>query len=226
MSALDPKELKLVVTLLQRQRTAMAKTQATLQDEKQVAELAATLKILDGALGKLVASATKPSAPPVANTTAAAPLSIKKTIKRKEPIPLADALVLVADDSIDSMMMLRGILSDLGIKKIDSVKDGREALNALQNNSPAYDLVLCDWDMPELTGLEVRKQIKQLAKFQDTHFMMVTSISEAAKIREAIGQGITDYIVKPIDTATLEKKIRVALGWDQPEDDKQPPAPG
>ena len=56
--------------------------------------------------------------------------------------------------------------------------------------------------------------------------MMVTSISEAAKIREAIGQGITDYIVKPIDTATLEKKIRVALGWDQPEDDKQPPAAG
>ena len=51
--------------------------------------------------------------------------------------------------------------------------------------------------MPELSGLEVRKQIKQLAKFQDTHFMMVTSISEAAKIREAIGQGITDYIVKP-----------------------------
>jgi two-component system chemotaxis response regulator CheY len=124
------------------------------------------------------------------------------------------------------MMMLRGILSDLGIKKIDSVKDGREALNALQNNSPAYDLVLCDWDMPELTGLEVRKQIKQLAKFQDTHFMMVTAISEASKIREAIGQGITDYIVKPIDTATLEKKIRVALGWDQPEDEKQTPAAG
>ena len=62
--------------------------------------------------------------------------------------------------------------------------------------------------MPELSGLEVRKQIKQLAKFQDTHFMMVTSISEAAKIREAIGQGITDYIVKPIDTATLEKDPR------------------
>ncbi|MFO1370554.1 MAG: response regulator [Marinagarivorans sp.] len=224
MSALDPKELKLVVTLLQRQRTAMAKTQATLQDDKQVAELAATLKILDGALGKLVASATKTAPTPVANTTPAAP--VKKAIRRKDPIPLADALVLVADDSIDSMMMLRGILSDLGIKKIDSVKDGREALNALQNNSPAYDLVLCDWDMPELTGLEVRKQIKQLAKFQDTHFMMVTSISEAAKIREAIGQGITDYIVKPIDTATLEKKIRVALGWDQPEDDKQPPAAG
>ncbi len=224
MSLLDPKELKLVVTLLQRQRTAMAKTQATLQDDKQSAELAATLKLLDGALNKLVASNTKSTSAPVATPTPS-PLA-KKPIRRKDPIPLADALVLVADDSIDSMMMLRGILSDLGIKKIDSVKDGREALNALQNNSPAYDLVLCDWDMPELTGLEVRKQIKQLAKFQDTHFMMVTSISEAAKIREAIGQGITDYIVKPIDTATLEKKIRVALGWDQPEDEKQTPAAG
>ncbi len=225
MSQLDPKELKLVVTLLQRQRTAMAKTQTTLQDEKQAAELAATVKILDGALAKLVANIPKAAPAPVANTTAAANIP-KKIIRRKEPIPLADARVLVADDSIDSMMMLRGILSDLGIKKIDSVKDGREALNALQNNSPAYDLVLCDWDMPEMTGLEVRKQIKQLAKFQDTHFMMVTSISEAAKIREAIGQGITDYIIKPIDTTTLEKKIRVALGWDQPEDEKQTPAAG
>ncbi len=225
MSQLDPKELKLVVTLLQRQRTAMAKTQTTLQDEKQAAELAATVKILDGALAKLVANIPKAAPAPVANTTAAANIP-KKIIRRKEPIPLADARVLVADDSIDSMMMLRGILSDLGIKKIDSVKDGREALNALQNNSPAYDLVLCDWDMPEMTGLEVRKQIKQLAKFQDTHFMMVTSISEAAKIREAIGQGITDYIIKPIDTTTLEKKIRVALGWDQPEDDKPTPAAG
>ena len=225
MSQLDPKELKLVVTLLQRQRTAMAKTQTTLQDEKQAAELAATVKILDGALAKLVANIPKAAPAPVTNPTATAAIP-KKPIRRKEPIPLADALVLVADDSIDSMMMLRGILSDLGIKKIDSVKDGREALNALQNNSPAYDLVLCDWDMPEMTGLEVRKQIKQLAKFQDTHFMMVTSISEAAKIREAIGQGITDYIIKPIDTTTLEKKIRVALGWDQPEDDKLTPAAG
>jgi two-component system, chemotaxis family, chemotaxis protein CheY len=222
MSLLDPKELKLVVTMLQRQRMAMAKSQAAIQDEKQRAEFASTLKLLDSALGKLTASVGKNTPAPMA-APALQPVPQKK-VKRKEPIALSEARVLVADDSIDSMMMLRGILADVGIKKIDCAKDGREALNALHNNSPAYDLVLCDWDMPEMTGLEVRKQIKQLAKFQDTHFMMVTSVSEAAKIREAIGQGITDYIVKPIDTATLEKKIRVALGWDAPDDEKAAPA--
>lgn len=216
MSLLEPKELKLVVTMLQRQRIALSKSLETIQDEKQRSDLAATLKLLDSALNKLATGTAKP---PIQSPISPAPPT-KKPIKRREPIAFADALVLVADDSIDSMMMLRGVLADLGIKKIDSVKDGREALNALQNKSPAYDLVLCDWDMPEVNGLEVRKQIKQLAKFQDTHFMMVTSVTEAAKIREAIGQGITDYIIKPIDAALLERKIRAALGWDPSEDEK------
>jgi len=220
MSLLEPKELKLVVSILQRQRVALANSQEASRDEKQRAELSATLKLLDGALHKLMAGVIKTSTP-AANTSP--PTSIKKIIKRREPLPLAEARVLVADDSIDSMLMLKGILADLGIKKIDTAKDGREALNALQQSSPAYDLVLCDWDMPEMSGLEVRKQIKPLAKFQDTHFMMVTSISEAPKIREAIGQGITDYIIKPVDATALEKKIRVALGWDANEDEKTPP---
>ncbi|HEY6530546.1 MAG TPA: response regulator [Cellvibrionaceae bacterium] len=222
MSALDPKELKLVVTMLQRQRMAMGKSHASIQDEKQRAEFASTLKLLDSALGKLTASTSKVA--PAPSAVPAPPANNLKKAKRKEPIALSEARVLVADDSIDSMMMLRGILTDIGVKKIDCAKDGREALNALHNTSPAYDLVLCDWDMPEMTGLEVRKQIKQLAKFQDTHFMMVTSVSEAAKIREAIGQGITDYIVKPIDATTLEKKIRVALGWDSSDEEKGIPA--
>jgi two-component system, chemotaxis family, chemotaxis protein CheY len=217
MALLEPKELRLVVTMLQRQRVALTKSLESSQDDKQRDDLAATLKLLDSALNKLAASANKPPQPPASPAT-----PIKKVVKRKEPIPFAEALVLVADDSIDSMMMLRGVLADLGIKKIDSVKDGREALNALQNNTPAYDLVLCDWDMPEVSGLEVRKQIKQLAKFQDTHFMMVTSVTEAAKIREAIGQGIADYIIKPIDASLLERKIRSALGWDLQEEKPAP----
>lgn len=216
MSLLEPKELKLVVTMLQRQKAVLTKTLEASQDDKQRIDLAATLRLLDSATAKLIAS-TKTYTPPPASVP---PAPARKIIKRKEPILFADATVLVADDSIDSLMMLRGVLADLGIKKIDSVKDGREALNALQTKSPAYDLVLCDWDMPELSGLEVRKQIKQLAKFQDTHFMMVTSVTEAAKIREAIGQGITDYIIKPIDAGLLERKIKQALGWELEEADK------
>lgn len=218
MSLLDPKELKLVVTMLQRQKAVLTNTLEASQDEKQRIDLAATLKLLESTMGKLITSA-KTYTPPTPQHSVPA----RKIIKRKEPILFADATVLVADDSIDSLMMLRGVLADLGIKKIDSVKDGREALNALQTKSPAYDLVLCDWDMPELSGLEVRKQIKQLAKFQDTHFMMVTSVTEAAKIREAIGQGITDYIIKPIDAGLLERKIKQALGWELDEADKSAP---
>jgi two-component system, chemotaxis family, chemotaxis protein CheY len=218
---LDAKELKVVLATLSARRTWLNKAlEDSKLEETQRQELIQTAKLIDSAMQKLAVSVQK-SPPPAAPSTAPAPAK-KPPPKRKDPIALADAYVLVAEDNPDSMMLLRGILDDLGIKKIDSAKDGREALHALQNSSPPYDLVLCDWDMPEMSGLEVRKQVKQLAKLQDTHFMMVTAVSEAARIREAIGQGITDYIVKPIDIDILERKIRIALGLDTNDEAAKP----
>lgn len=210
---LDAKELKLVLATLSKRRAWLVKSleDAGLEDTLRQ-EYQSTARTLETAMQKLAATQPKPAPSP--------PPPIKKAPKKREPVALADAYVLVAEDNPDSLLLLRGILDDLGIKKIDSVRDGREALNALQNCSPAYDLVLCDWDMPEMNGLEVRKQVKQLAKLQDTHFMMVTAVSEAARIREAISQGITDYIVKPIDIDVLEKKIKTALGLDSSDEEK------
>ena len=121
-------------------------------------------------------------------------------------------------------MLLEGIIQDFGIKNIVIARDGREAVNELKNASPAFDIVLCDWDMPELNGLEVRKQVRHLARLQDTHFIMVTAVSEAARIKQAIGEGITDYIVKPVDAETLEKKIKIALAGDSPPSTQPPTA--
>lgn len=130
--------------------------------------------------------------------------------------------MLIAEDDADSVELLRGILEDMGVEHIDVVVDGRAALFALQNCSPPYDIVLCDWDMPEMTGLEVRKAVKNLARLQDTHFIMVTVISEAVRIKEAISHGVNDYIVKPADTDILEKKLKAALaGTDTADASKQ-----
>jgi two-component system chemotaxis response regulator CheY len=134
---------------------------------------------------------------------------------------MQDAYVLIAEDNHDSAQLLRGVLEDMGINRIDVVTDGRAALYALQNCSPPYDLVLCDWDMPEMSGIDVHRNVKSLAKLRDTHFVMVTAISAASRIREAIQQGVSDYLVKPIDIDVLEKKVKAALAGGEPPTEKE-----
>lgn len=144
--------------------------------------------------------------------------------RKKNSVALADAYILIAEDDPDSAILLEGIVEDIGIKHISIARDGREAVSALKNASPSFDIVLCDWDMPELSGLEVRRQVRNLAKLQDTHFIMVTAVSESARIKEAITEGITDYVIKPVDASIIEKKIRTALAGDiassTPQDDQ------
>ena len=202
---LDTKELKIVLATLGQRRTWLLKQLETPKlDPESELEHRHTLKLIDGAMQKLAAMTTLKSTPPAQQPNT-------RRSQKKPHIEPANAYVLIAEDNADSAELLRGVLEDMGIKKVDMVEDGRAALYALQNCSPPYDIVLCDWDMPEMTGLEVRKGVKNLAKLRDTHFMMVTAISDTARIKEAIQHGVNDYIVKPIDIDNLEKKLRVAL---------------
>lgn len=224
----DPKELKVILTTLSKRRAWLLKTLETPDlDEDDREEHITTLKLLDSGIQKLArggsnSQSTKTPQRAQGSSSASAqsaPPPPKKPTKRAAVDP-CDAYVLIAEDNRDSAELLRGILEDMGIKRIDLVEDGRAAVYALQNCSPPYDIVLCDWDMPEMTGLEVRKSVKTLAKLRDTHFVMVTAVSEASRIREAIMHGVNDYIVKPVDVDILEKKLRTALaGATQPKED-------
>lgn len=210
---LDAKELKVVMATLTKRRAWLLKSleDKTIEDEAREENLS-TLKLLDSSmqkLAKLASNSPKPSKPPASAPQASPPTQAKKG-KRKSVDP-QDAYVLIAEDNHDSALLLQGVLEDMGITKVDIVEDGRAAVYALQNCSPPFDIVLCDWDMPEMNGLEVRKAVKSLAKLQDTHFVMVTAVSEAARIKEAIMNGVNDYIVKPVDVDVLEKKLLAAL---------------
>ncbi len=216
---LDPRELKVVLSTLTKRRAWLLKSLEDSQLEEDTrTEHLNTLKVLDSSIQKLAKSSSaqaKPNRP-----TATPPAAPKKIIKRPA-IDVADAYVLIAEDNHDSAELLRGVLEDMGIKKADVVEDGRAAVYALQNCSPPYDIVLCDWDMPEMNGLEVRKAVKSLAKLRDTHFVMVTANSESARIREAIMHGVNDYIVKPVDVEVLEKKLLAALAGDSGSTSKE-----
>ena len=104
------------------------------------------------------------------------------------------------------------ILKDIGLKAIDVAVDGIQAFEYIKKIDDGYDIILCDWEMPELSGIEVHGKAKASNTLRGAHFIMVTAMSEASSIKKAVQQGVNDYIVKPIDPEVLEEKIRIALG--------------
>lgn len=212
---LDDKELKLVLTTLTTRRDWLIKTLDSPQHSAaQREEQAQTIRLLEQSLLKLARAHGK-AKPPV--TTAA---SIHKSLTplrrpiREHTVAVEDAYVLIAEDNPESRELLRGALEDLGVTRIDVADNGVKALFALQKCSPAYDVVLLDWEMPEMNGLEVFKTVRTLAKLESTHFLMITAVSDGERIRHAIQEGIDGYLVKPIDLDNLENKFKQALAGD------------
>ncbi|PCK08516.1 MAG: response regulator [Alteromonadaceae bacterium] len=200
---LTPQELKVVVSTLGQRRVWLRKS---LEDNKvpasQRKEHIDSLKLLDTAMQKLANTGQKKA------QNKASPPAPAKTEKG---IALEKARILIAEDDEDSAKLLIDILQDFGIKTVDLAEDGKQAFDKIKTASMPYHIILCDWDMPELTGLEVHSKAKASNTLRNAHFIMVTAVSEASRIKQAVMQGVNDYIVKPIDIDILENKIKAAL---------------
>ncbi len=203
-------ETKIVFSTLTKRRTLLKKTIAGggLAEEV-LSEYNDTLQHLDSAIQKLAkfgAEQQKKSSSDGGKTTPA--------VNKKSPgVTLATARVLVAEDNSDSATLLMEILThEIGLKQIDLAKDGIEAFDRIKNSiDTPYTLILCDWDMPGLSGMEVFRKAKASNTLRGAHFMMVTAMSDADKIREAVSEGIDGYVVKPLDIDILEKKVNSLL---------------
>lgn len=118
--------------------------------------------------------------------------------------------ILIADDFQMVRFMLKDVLKQLGMTNIDEAANGKEALemltSAAQAKSP-YDLVFCDWNMPELDGMELLKIIRKTTGLSMTPFILVTAESDKDAMFNALTSGATDYIVKPFSAFTLKSKI-------------------
>lgn len=121
--------------------------------------------------------------------------------------PVGEIEVLLVDDDSCSREILKTLLEELGMEKIHEEEQGEQGLKALQESGEHYDLVLCDWNMPGMTGLDLLKTIRADEKFKSLPFIMVTGVGDVQNIQEAIQSGVSDYVVKPIDIAVLESKI-------------------
>lgn len=115
---------------------------------------------------------------------------------------------LVVDDSSVGRRVLVGILHhNVGFEEILQASDGAEAVEMVKRDD--FDVVLMDWNMPNMSGIDALKQIRWLGKKMP--IVMVTSEAEKDRVVEALENGANDYIVKPFTTTSIETKIKKIL---------------
>ena len=113
--------------------------------------------------------------------------------------------ILLVDDSSTMRRIQKNTLNTIGLTDVEEAEDGEQAVSkALAGN---YDLILMDWNMPKMTGIEALKKMKSEASIKAIPVIMVTSESEKSRIIEAIQAGAANYIVKPFQPETLQEKI-------------------
>lgn len=119
--------------------------------------------------------------------------------------------VLVVDDYSTMRRIIRNLLTQIGYSEIDEAADGNEALQKLR--AVHYGLVISDWNMEPMTGLELLKQVRASeAAFKNVPFIMVTAESKTENVVAAKQAGVNNYIVKPFNAETLKTKIASVLG--------------
>ncbi len=115
--------------------------------------------------------------------------------------------VLIVDDSKTMRDMIKSILDQIESDQVEEASDGQDALRALSNFQP--DVVLLDWNMPTMNGLEFIKAFRQISL--TTPVIMVTTECSQAHVVEAIKAGVDDYIIKPFTPALLAHRIQEAI---------------
>lgn len=118
--------------------------------------------------------------------------------------------ILVADDMPTMRIIVEKMLKSLGYSDIHTFEDGQQAFDAFQKMNEAdtpFDFIISDWNMPVLNGLNFLKKIRAHDAGQKIPFLMVTTVSDKAKIVEALNHGVSHYVMKPLTVEDLEGKI-------------------
>jgi len=114
--------------------------------------------------------------------------------------------VLVVDDSAVIRQIIKKNLKELGFADLTEAEDGAAGLK--KAGEAPLDLIVSDWNMPNMTGLEFLKAVRADDSLKGIAFIMVTSEADKEKIMEAVQAGVSQYIVKPFNAVQLEEKIK------------------
>ncbi len=121
-----------------------------------------------------------------------------------------DMNVLIVDDYKTMLRIIENLLKQLGFKSIAQATDGSMALKMMRENS--YGLVISDWNMEPMTGLQLLKEVRADEKLKRTPFIMVTAESKVENVAAAKQAGVNNYIVKPFNAETLKTKLTAVIG--------------
>ncbi|MCK9491418.1 MAG: chemotaxis response regulator CheY [Sulfurimonas sp.] len=122
--------------------------------------------------------------------------------------------LLVVDDSSTMRRIIKNTLARLGYKDILEGADGVEGWTQMDTN-PDIDMLITDWNMPEMNGLELVKKVRADARFKDTPIIMVTTEGGKAEVITALKAGVNNYIVKPFTPQVLKEKLGAVMGITQ-----------
>lgn len=122
--------------------------------------------------------------------------------------------LLVVDDSSTMRRIIKNTLARLGYKDVIEGGDGVEGWDAL-NANPDIEMLITDWNMPEMNGLELVKKVRADERFKDMPIIMVTTEGGKAEVITALKAGVNNYIVKPFTPAVLKDKLAAVMGVSQ-----------
>jgi len=125
-----------------------------------------------------------------------------------------DTRILVIDDMPSIRDLVKNQLKALGFKNIQEASDGEDALRKLiQLNTPnnSIQLVISDWNMPHMKGIDLLKHVRAQAEWTNLPFVLLTSEAERDQVTEAVLAGASQYIVKPFSAKIFEDKLKTAF---------------
>ncbi len=118
--------------------------------------------------------------------------------------------VLVVDDFATMRRIIKGVLKQLGFSNIIEAEDGRLALEELKKEE--IGLIVSDWNMPNMSGMDLLKAVRGDENLKGTPFIMVTAEGQKEHVIEAAKAGVSNYLIKPFTPETFGEKLKKVFG--------------
>jgi len=118
--------------------------------------------------------------------------------------------ILIVDDFATMRRIMKNILKQIGFSNIIEADDGTTAMEELKKTS--VDLIISDWNMPKMTGLDLLKNVRREDGLKDVPFLMVTAEAQKQNVIDAVQAGVTNYVVKPFTAEAISEKLEKIFG--------------
>ena len=118
--------------------------------------------------------------------------------------------ILIVDDFATMRRIMKNILKQIGFSNIIEADDGTTAMEELKKTP--VDLIISDWNMPKMTGLDLLKNVRGSDALKDVPFLMVTAEAQKQNVIDAVQAGVTNYVVKPFTAEAISEKLEKIFG--------------